>query len=65
MTRTPVGASAVGGVRSREVFTRADRIKIALLVGSLSLAAATLGAVILASTALSGQILEWQQTLGG
>ena len=65
MTRTPAEACAASGVRSREPLGRADRIKIALLAGSVALSMVMLGAGALAYRALSAQILELQQTARG
>ena len=58
MTRTPAETAAASGVRSREPLARADRIKIALLVGSVALSMVMLGAGVFAYKALSAQILE-------
>lgn len=60
VTPSPVEPSAGSGVRSREPLTRADRIKIALLVGLLSLSATMLGAGAWAYSSLSRQLLELQ-----
>ena len=63
MGRIPVGPSAGTGSRSRESLARADRIQIALLAGLFALLPAMLGAGALAYTALSGQLLEFQQSV--
>ncbi len=65
MGRAPVEPSAGTGVRSRESLARADRIQIALLAGLFALLAAMLGAGALAYTSLSGQLLQFQQSVHG